>query len=187
MKKAAMPTQPIEIRSLNKPEQHTSKKVKISILLILFIVWTLGIYWFANTYELQNPIILQIRSPFKLRTPPKKQTIISPVVPQSLAALSQPVEIRHITIWKKIRYLESSGGKPTGINKTCRAKGMVNSIGYAPGSDFCFKNEADEQKTLSDWFQDKFEKGYSENEAVCLWNTGVRMDDCAYYQLYQKL
>jgi hypothetical protein len=69
--------------------------------------------------------------------------------------------------------IESTQGKNN--YSKCEAIGEVNGIGYGipgDGKYVCFKNHAEEMKTLKNWIETKKSQGMEEKELMCFYNTG---------------
>lgn len=82
-------------------------------------------------------------------------------------------------IWNK----ESTKGKNN--YSKCQAIGKINGIGYAipgDGSYICFNSHEEEMQVLRGWIIAKLAQGYSEKELLCLYQSGVRTNDCKYAQ-----
>ena len=78
-------------------------------------------------------------------------------------------------------YLKESSSGKNGYSK-CKAIGQVNNIGYGiyGGKWQCFDNHAEEMNVLNEWISDKRAKGMSDNELLCIYNTGIKSNDCEY-------
>lgn len=75
-----------------------------------------------------------------------------------------------------IHRLESSGGKNN--YSKCEEQGLVNGSGYGidgSGKYLCFKDRAEEIKTIASWFERKL-KDYTLQEAICGYNLGFRSE-----------
>ena len=58
--------------------------------------------------------------------------------------------------YKTIRLHESGNGtNKSGLHGYCLSKGMVNSVGYAPSENYCFKDEVEEKETVILWFNNR--------------------------------
>lgn len=80
--------------------------------------------------------------------------------------------------------LESSYGK----NDSCKRQGKVNGYGYGVygGKVACYATHGEVTRIVEQWFEKRL-KTMSLSQALCLYNRGQRMNDCAYYQNYLKL
>jgi hypothetical protein len=81
------------------------------------------------------------------------------------------------TIW----LLESSRGQHN--YSKCEAVGKINGIGWSidgTGKYTCFNNHEEEMVVLGKWIQDKINKGFSEKELLCYYNTGKVSSTCNY-------
>jgi hypothetical protein len=81
-------------------------------------------------------------------------------------------------VWFK----ESTKGKNN--YSKCEAEGKINGIGYGiPGNGkyMCFNSHEEEMQVLRGWIIEKLARGYSEKEALCLYNTG-KQSPCEYVE-----
>ena len=85
-------------------------------------------------------------------------------------------------ILHKIYMLESTYGK----NDPCREEGKYNGFGFGQNSEVwnCFDSFDEVATKVNAWFEDKFNKGFTEAEAVCYYNLGRREVSCKYFQTY---
>ena len=118
-----------------------------------------------------------------------KPAVIRAVEATSSASFDQFVEEgKYHDIVVKVRELESNRGKnPNGLHVTCREKGMWNEVGYRAREGYCFKDEYSGTETTKAWFKKRMDKGYTEGEALCEWNVGIRTERCDYYENYKTL
>lgn len=105
---------------------------------------------------------------------PKKRSFIPQVE-------AEEIEILHTDIYDKVSMLESGRGTNlSGKHGKCVAQGKTNSIGYAPHLGYCFDSKTDEMIALGKWFQKRFDEGLTLDQALCYWNTGHKLSECAY-------
>lgn len=78
---------------------------------------------------------------------------------------SAVVEDQFERLYQRVRMKESTGGL-YGLAKTCKSKGMVNSIGYMAGKGFCFDSELDEISTFRLWIKKHIEEGMTIDQAL---------------------
>ena len=174
---------------------------------MIIIIALQAYHTFFSMYKFQNPIVIELRSPVvsKFISPvPTGVNImpldgsedrgrgVSPTPTPSKKGLikgaqAQEVEILHTEIFDKVWMLESTQGRaPSGWHIACRSRGEWNEIGYAPYKH-CFANKTEGMIKLGTWFQNKFEKGYTTDEALCMWNVGKRLSECPYSVTYHTL
>lgn len=84
----------------------------------------------------------------------------------------------------KIYQLESSSGTK-GTDQGCHAKGLHNGYGYIPGS--CYASDEAVSKLVTKWVESKQAQGLTTPQLLCVYNTGVKTEDCQYYKDYLNL
>lgn len=92
----------------------------------------------------------------------------------------EEVEEKPFDIVDFIFMKESSRGKNN--YSKCEAIGKFNRYGYGipgDGSYICFE-EGEDTKAVEGWVADKKARGYSDNELLCLYNTGKATRTCEY-------
>lgn len=76
---------------------------------------------------------------------------------------------------------ESSAGKHN--YSKCAQQGKFNEYGYAiPGNGkyACYNTQEENRLAVEGWIQDKLDRGFTEKELLCYYNTGKRSADCPY-------
>lgn len=104
---------------------------------------------------------------------PKEKEIVS----EEVVVAPKPFDIVDFIFMK-----ESSRGKNN--YSKCEAIGKFNRYGYGiPGNGkyLCFDKDED-TKAVEGWVADKKARGYSDNELLCLYNTGNATRTCGYIQ-----
>lgn len=152
-------------------------------LAILFIVWSWGIAWFNSNYYTQSPV-KEWQPVIVPRYKAVKKIVKKSTVAVNVAVVEEKPYIWNARIeklYQKIRTLES--GKGTNLNmealhNKCRAKKMINEIGYLVTPDYCFMDEEHQKLTFSRWYA-KHEQ-LTDNQFYCLWNTGTIQNSCSY-------
>jgi len=122
-----------------------------------------------------------------LLTTPKKTTIIfdrQPIIiqePQNCGLSEDNTE----KIVDVIYRLESSGGR----NDSCKKEGKFNGFGYGQykGSYICFDSLEEVREKVKSWIEDKREKGMTDDELLCYYNTGKVLNDCEYLKKFKKI
>lgn len=96
--------------------------------------------------------------------------------------LKQPKSSQYDELMNYIWFKESTNG----LNNysKCELQGKINGIGYGingSGKYICFENHEEEMNVLNEWLKDKIEdKGLSEAQTLCLYNTGLKLSNCNY-------
>lgn len=112
-----------------------------------------------------------------------KGRLISPLV-----SIVEPVyakeELRKESTksWKMyqyIRWVESNNGTK-GLAVTCKNKGKVNEVGFRALSGYCFNNERDQETTVMQYIETRLNSGWTEAEVYCFYNSGKKVNGCAY-------
>jgi hypothetical protein len=188
---------------IGKKPNKKKKYIFLGLLYITILICCMYfISQFFDTYRLiwQSPIILQ--TPIKVEQ--RSTSIVSPVpeplheatkassmVVQTVEA-SEPVSDYDIVMGKKngdilwkVYKLESSLGK----NDGCKKSGKWNGFGYGQNTNVwnCFDTFEEVAYKVDAWFTDKFNKGYTVEESLCLYNVGTRTNDCDYAKQYWNL
>lgn len=85
-------------------------------------------------------------------------------------------------------YLKESSKGKNGLKK-CLAIGKVNNIGYGVyGTNWtCFKDHAEEMSVLNEWIKEKKNKGMTDKELLCIYNTGTRTESCKYAKSFNRV
>lgn len=146
--------------------------------------------WFDKHYfqfhqpikiDLHAPITIEDREP--LLSPLPEEASKSGMIETKTHAYAIPKgESRTDKLYNHIHLRESTRGQnPEGLHKTCEAKGMWNELGYLPKPGFCFGNEGEGRITVQRWLQKYINAGWSDNEILCYYNTGIKnLNTCSY-------
>lgn len=162
-----------------------SLRVRIAIVLIAmgvvggltYMAFLRAAEWF-DTHKVVRQTMITIRAPFIIQS-----RLISPIAPKAEPTVDQ---VKLGLIYIKIRYIESRAGMNrndlTATHVYCQALGKVNEVGYFPESNrhYCFADESEQELTLKRWFTKRLQNGYTEDEALCEYNTGTRQPMCKY-------
>lgn len=169
-------------------------------------ILVLSLQYFIKNYEVRSPIVfqnpvvkrilisplptgIQVISPLPQKEATKSGKLVTPTkkpikrsfVPQVQAAETERVEILHSNIVDIIWLLETTRGKATsGRHITCRNKGMWNELGFAVSVAHCFTSKDEGFARVGSWIQEKYDKGYTTKEAMCMYNIGIKTEDCSY-------
>jgi len=105
------------------------------------------------------------------------------LVTPNLQERAKKQEIREIV--KKIYFLESTNGK----YDSCLAKGLKNGYGFRYNSheQKCFKDHKEVRTLVERWIEDKQNRDWTIQELTCYYNTGLRINNCPYYENFKKL
>lgn len=82
-------------------------------------------------------------------------------------------------MYQKIRWVESNNGTK-GLAVTCKNKGKINEIGFRALQGYCFNNERDQETTIMQYIEYKLNRGWTESEVYCFFNTGKKTKTCPY-------
>src|SRR3990167_1052375 len=88
-----------------------------------------------------------------------------------------------------IRIIESSNnaeGDGTGHHVDCNKVGMSNEFGFSALDDFCFANFEESVEIVTAWLEDHLNE-MNLNEALCVYNQGIRTSICEYAKNYHNL
>lgn len=140
-----------------------------------------GGQWFDDRYKFYCPVII----PQSMVCVDRHQM---PVEASGSAKLYPTTsEINYNDIFNKIWQKETSKGKATmGMHLQCREIGKWNEIGYG-GWGFCFNSKLEAQQTITKYFKSRLDKGWTLEEILCYYNTGIRQTGCRYYKDYKNL
>lgn len=84
-------------------------------------------------------------------------------------------------LYRIVHELESNNGKaPAGHHLDCRAIGKVNEIGYNALNEYCFTDFHAQITKFMDYMGKIIDKGYTDSEALCYYNTGKASKLCEY-------
>ena len=163
----------------SKPLKAQNRKllyIKIVIFATLLAWITFSTKYFIDTHDFRTPVIFQ--NPM----PEKGIKFISPIASASAQMVEKP-DIHKIA--RKIYGLESSFGK----NDSCRLQGQYNGYGFGQNASTwnCFESFEIVTSKVENWIQDKLNRDYTLAQALCLYNKGIALEDCEYYQNYLSL
>lgn len=159
-------------KQLNKIDHKLSRIFKslkfwsilVSILaglgLTLFCFIQVSKWYDEHKVIFQSPIIIKLQSPILIKERSPETTIKV----KAIELKGSKDEQGNITAglskgqiayeaYKTVRFRESSNGKPTGLNKYCLDRGMINEVGYDPQNKFCFQDQAEQVSTITNWFR----------------------------------
>lgn len=71
------------------------------------------------------------------------------------------------------------GSNTSGLAGTCLAKDMSNEFGFYPQGKWCFDNFQKAVERIELWREHEA-KGLTDNQALCYYNSGVKVETCAY-------
>ena len=150
-------------------------------LLLGTIVIVKDTKYFIDTHDFRPPV--QVPWTEKLTpTPVASKSAMVQVAYAEVKPTEAPVKSREniSQMLSGIYILESSAGK----NDGCRDSGQYNGYGYGQSTHTwnCFSSPEEVEAKVSNWIQDKLDKGFSEGELLCYYNEGIRKSDCSYYQ-----
>ncbi len=84
-------------------------------------------------------------------------------------------------LYRIVHELESNGGTATkGHHLDCKARGMVNEIGYNALNDYCFPDFHAQISKFMEYMGGIIDKGYTDSQALCYYNTGKAVKLCQY-------
>lgn len=123
-----------------------------SIILVNFIIWKKFIIRVGEINNIDQLNKIEHLRPTPIPTPDKNDLLES--------------------LYQKVRFKESTNGL-YGLAKTCKEKGMVNEIGWKPGSGYCFKTVEQQETAFKNWM-DKYinKKGWSVSRALSYYSGG---------------
>jgi len=157
-------------------------KIKASLLVTFIVAFFIGVYWFANNYQLRSPILLSFQSLWIRRENPES-VILSPIA-EAKVAVKTDMEViesyKLAPVIKTIYFLESTSGKADG----CKEEGKFNGYGYRQNSAEWKCYDSFEQVTdkVNEWLEERL--AYNGNnivEAVCFYNKGIAgLKSCDY-------
>lgn len=168
----------------NKQREQAIRAFKIkAYLTVAFIVtFFVGVYWFANNYQLRSPILLSFQSLWIKKEKPET-TILSPIA-EAKTVTKTDMEViegyKLAPVLKTIYFLESTHGKADG----CKDEGKFNGYGYRQNSAEWKCYDSFEQVTdkVNEWLEERL--AYNGNnivEAVCYYNKGIAgLKSCDY-------
>jgi hypothetical protein len=95
--------------------------------------------------------------------------------PKSPAKVAESSEAIADTIY----LLESSRGKN---DNKCESLGKHNGYGFRQGAsrNYCTTSDNETRKLVIEWIKEKQSQGLTENQLLCLYNTGTASEQCEY-------
>jgi hypothetical protein len=173
---------------------RTMFKFKMSLLLVVVI----GVYWFADNYYLQSPVLMEFRSWYAKREPIKElvPVVLGAEVDRGSAKALTDEEKRAVikkvakypVILAGVWFRESTNGKnEEGHHNYCEEIGYSNEFGFSVYGDNkkCFTSFEEAVVAVDSWFDEQLKK-LSIDQALCLYNTGDVSDDCTYAHNYRQ-
>lgn len=168
-----------------KKEKTAEQKIKRAKLLFkvrLVSMYTIGALgggsWVYSSIEgmrifsEKTTVVIERVKAAEIETPAKEEAPIKEEV----------VEVKPVDLVDFIFMKESSRGKKN--YSKCEAIGKYNRYGYGiPGNGqyICFEKDED-TKAVAGWVAEKIARGYSDNELLCLYNTGKASRTCGYIE-----
>lgn len=168
-----------------KKEKTAEQKIKRAKLLFkvrLVSMYTIGALgggsWVYSSIEgmrifsEKTTVVIERVKAAEIETPAKEEAPIKEEV----------VEVKPVDLVDFIFMKESSRGKNN--YSKCEAIGKYNRYGYGiPGNGqyICFEKDED-TKAVAGWVAEKIARGYSDNELLCLYNTGKASRTCGYIE-----
>lgn len=186
-----------ETKQVNQGGKHTMRAIKLMLMLLVVSGFGLMVYAF-NLWSQYNKIVLQ--SPVVLRTPVYVERVnrevihtvagVEVVKPEHEVLTKEQIiqQADNAEIIHKINILEITRGQaPTGLHKYCEERDMSNEFGFDPFNSTCFRTFAESVKVVDSWFNDRWEEGFTLEQALCYYNTGYRVATCDYVTNYKGL
>ncbi|KKR00138.1 MAG: hypothetical protein UT24_C0016G0027 [Candidatus Woesebacteria bacterium GW2011_GWB1_39_12] len=152
--------------------------------------------WYdENRVLFQFPIIIKLQAPVRIEKRAKSvkiqasdrvksPVVLSQAIPVPLTEKEQILAQKHGAILWKIYGLESTWGKADGCrlnNKGWGGFGVMNE-----GQVICYESFTKAVERAEFWLS-KMNPDKNLNEALCLWNTGIRQPMCNYSISYENL
>lgn len=167
-----------------KKEKTAEQKIKRAKLLFkvrLVSMYTIGAFgggsWVYSSiegirlYSEKTTVVIERVQAAEIEAPTKEE-----------ASIKEVVEVKPVDLVDFIFNKESSRGKNN--YSKCEAIGKYNRYGYGiPGNGqyICFEKDED-TKAVAGWVAEKIARGYSDNELLCLYNTGKASRTCGYIE-----
>jgi len=112
------------------------------------------------------------------------QPLLSPLA-QEVQAYETPTKDKKTErlekLYRIVHELESNNGTaPAGHHLDCKALGKVNEIGYVALDEYCFDSIHAQISKFMDYMGKIIDKGYTDSEALCYYNTGKASKLCEY-------
>ena len=179
----------------DKARRSRSFKVKFYGSLFIVVSITMGTYWFANNYKLQNPVLLSTR-PFYAKREVEK--VFVPVVMGEETVAGTKISTheekvayirgsKYPAIIAGVWFRESTNGKNNdGHHIYCDEVGYSNEFGFGVYGDTrnCFGSFEESVDAVVAWFDGQL-KNLSLDQALCHYNTGTASDECDYIHAYR--
>ena len=150
------------------------KRLGIVLLCIYIVIAGLGVIWLSWQEGVAGLSEIMYQAWFNPQS----------AVLSYHSELKQKVDIDKVV--SVVHKLESSGG----VNDGCKRKGGVNGYGYRQNSNSfkCYDNATEVRAIVTHWFTQKIVNEHlSLAQALCLYNQGLKVNDCPYFQNYKKL
>lgn len=159
----------VKIAQMRISAERTGKEVqKLAFAVVVLEFILAGSFALAVKYNLGIPQITPVEA--KTTQHNEAQAIQKEEVKPSI---DENKELKEL-IWQR----ESTSGKNN--YSKCEARGLINGIGYGidgSGKYICFKDHAEEMRTLENWIEDHKAQGMSEQEILCHYS-GNNYQDC---------
>jgi hypothetical protein len=154
---------------------------------LAFILWTYGIAWFNSNYEIKASwkfgVYQRVTSPKKpismtVQAKEEKKPVIVALTDEQLVKSQKHGD----ELWT-IYMLESTRGK----NDGCKQDGQFGGFGVMSlGKPACYDTFQLAVERASYWYE-KVRLGNTLDEALCIWNLGIKQPQCRYSQTYHTL
>jgi len=175
-----------------------NKKIVYIILGVLFFI--LNAYFWSH-YYIQAPIkkiewqcvVCQGRV-VPITGVPKKLTVVPNKPSETQKPTVVPSKEKYVwnerieRLYQSVRTMESGKGtnnNPVALHNQCKAKGMINEIGYLATPTYCFDDAEHQKLTFSRWIM-KREK-MTDAQLLCYWNTGTLVNSCRYSIIAEQI
>jgi hypothetical protein len=150
----------------------------ITVALMYSLINIISYYINSHTFKWQSPVVIQ--KPLII----KQKAIITQSIGSTIITIVEEKQKKINSdeffdiIWKQ----ESSKGLDTtkgALHNYCRSIGKWNEIGYNPQEKYCFRDKEEAQLWVA-YYLKKNCNGMTMAQALCYWNTGKFMYECAY-------
>jgi len=160
---------------------------QVVALFIAFYLWG----WFNANYStrFQAPVVIELRNKKEALPVKNKTSEVKPIIEVEAKQPETDLDIiakqKHASILYKVYQLESSSGK----NDLCKDKNKFNGYGYGQNSFVwnCFDSFEEVTIKVNNWFDKYLTKGYTLEESLCFYNTGIRQPMCNYSIQYNSI
>lgn len=133
--------------------------VMLGIILPFYGFYSLNSWYQNHWIRFQQPITISFKAPVVIEnrgqtlTLPKKEPIRAVLAKEEIP---NPLEKDIEEAFKTIHFHESNyGNDKTGLNGYCISQGMINEVGYAPSSRYCFKDKVEQHETVTLWLRNR--------------------------------